>query len=808
MEHILKKACYYSLVAIFTIYFHNVTAQKTINSLSIPGISDSIEIIKDKHGISHIFAKNQADLFFAQGFNAASDRLFQLEIWRRRALGLMAEIQGEKAIKHDIGSRLLALRKNKEAEMQHYHKDGIEIITSFVKGINAYIDQTKKKPGLLPIEFELLGIIPGYWTPEVVFSRHNGLFYGIKYEIQTAQVVNAIGEEKTHKLFNFKNGKPGLKPQKGVDISIINNDILSLFDASRNPPKFTKNDIVKEEYRSAFLDNNYQKINDVFSIENHVNTMGSNNWVISGKKTASGKPLMANDPHRSLQVPSLRYWCHLVAPGWNVIGGGEPALPGLSIGHNQYGAWGLTIFKIDQEDLFVYDINPKNKNQYKYKKAWENMEIFKTKIPVKGKANFNADLKYTIHGPVIYEDTINHKAYAIKASWLEIGTAPYLASLRMDQAKNWDEFREACSYSGTPPENMVWADTEGNIGWQAVGFAPQRIGYDGSMPIPGDGRFDWEKDFMPIRSLPHIKNPESGFFASANQNNVPAGYKNHIGFVWTADYRFNRITEVLESNNNITIEDIKNFNWMSCLCLARELVPLFKNIKSSDKKLKQAINTLLDWDYILNKESIAAGIYAQWENVLRVELLKLTYPEVVDIPFHLSMERTVEWIVKPNKEYFGKNPLEKRDAFILMCLEKTIKQLVKKLGNDMQNWQYGQDKYHHSKLIHQLSNAVNDSLKNKLNIGIVPRGGNSFTINNTNIFDNQKSGATLRIIVDLSNWENSIGTNNPGQSGNPDNKNYSNLYKMWADGDYFPVYYTKDKIEQAGESSIVLFPEK
>lgn len=805
---LLKKISYYCLLVLSFILFQDTKAQKKQDSINVSGINYSVKIIKDIHGISHIYAKNQADLFFAQGYNAACDRLFQLEIWRRRALGLMAEIQGKKALKHDIGARLLTLRKNSDKEMQHYHKDGVEIITSFVKGINAYIDQTKKNPDLLPIEFELLGINPGYWTPEVVFSRHNGLFYGVKYEIQTAQVVNAIGEDKTHKLYNFKNGKPDLKPKKGVDITIINNNILDLFNASRKPPRFTSDDIVNQEYRSAFLNHHYNEINDVFSLTNHINTIGSNNWVISGKKTASGKPIMANDPHRSLQVPSLRYWCHLVAPGWNVIGGGEPALPGLSIGHNEYGAWGLTIFKIDQEDLFVYDINPKNKNQYKYKGAWKNMEISKTKISVKGKSDVDAELKYTVHGPVISEDTIYNKAYAIKASWLEIGTAPYLASLRMDQAKNWDEFREACSHSGTPPENMVWAGVDGTIGWQAVGFAPQRIGYDGSMPVPGDGRFDWEKGFLPIKSLPHIKNPKSGYFSTANQNNVPPGYKNHIGFMWSDDYRFNRISEVLDKSNNITIEDMKKLQLDELSIPARKLVPLLKNIKSTDKKLADAIDTLLTWDYILNKESVAAGIYAQWENILREELLNMTYPEVIDIPFGLSMERTVEWLTNPNKEYFGKKPLKKLDAFILMCLKKTIKHLNGKLGKDMQKWQYGQKKYHHSKLIHQLNGAVNDSLKNILNVGTVARGGNSFTVNSTNIRDNQKSGATLRIIVDLNNWENSFGTNNPGQSGKPDNKNYSNLYKMWADGDYFPVYYSKNKVEQAQESSIVLFPEK
>ncbi len=772
----------------------SLKASPSVDTLHISGLRNPVEIIKDRWGISHIYAQNQADLFFAQGYNAACDRIFQLEIWRRRALGLLAEIQGNKGLKHDIGVRLLKFRKDLNQEMDHYHPDGKEIITSFVKGINAYIDLTRERPEMLPIEFELLGIIPGYWTPEVVVSRHNGLFYGLRNEIDVARSVHLLGAEKTKKLFLFQNGDPDLFPKDGLDITAIENRILEIYNASRRPPSFTSDDIDTPADENLLEEFNF--------MDDYINTIGSNNWVLGGEKTSSGFPIMANDPHRSLQVPSLRYWVHLVAPGWNVIGGGEPALPGISIGHNEYGAWGLTIFRIDQEDLYVYDTNPDNPDQYRYLEGWKEMDIIEDTIPLKGEKPVTEKLKYTLHGPVIYQDVEKSKAYAIRAAWLEIGSAPYLASLRMDQVKNWEEFRDACSYSGTPPENMVWADKNGNIGWQAVGLTPQRFGYDGMLPVPGDGRFEW-KDFLPIKSLPHIYNPTAGYFASANQNNVPLNYPDHIGFIWTPPFRFQRINEVIQSSGNMTIRDNINLQLDELSIPARMLVPLLKELKSDKKQVKQAIEQLLAWDYILNRGSISAAIYATWETVMRKDLPELLLPEAQNISSTFSMTQMVQWLNTPDC-CFGMNPIKARDLFLLESIENAVHILNEKLGSDMQKWQYGQERFHHCTLNHILSNPVNPAMQERLNIGPVPRGGNSFTLNNTSNVDNQRSGATFRIIVDTGNWDNSVGMNSPGQSGDPDNKHYDDLFKMWADGEYFPVYYSRDKIETAAESKTVL----
>jgi penicillin amidase len=317
--------------------------------LPIEGLLQPVEIIKDRWGIAHIYAQNQDDLFFAQGFNVASDRLFQLEIWRRQATGTFAEILGKKAVQRDIGARLLKFRGELKKELNSYHPRGEEIVSAFVKGINAYVDRVLNNPDLLPIEFRLLGITPGHWTPEVVVSRHNGLFGNATSEIRLAQGVRAIGPEKLKEFLDLHPGNPDLRPADGLDLTLITDQVLALYEEARSPLLFAPEDIVDSAARASIVASRAPAVLWPLLFEPVPSPLqGSNNWAISGRLTGSGFPFLANDPHRALQIPSLRYWVHLVAPGWNVIGGGEPALPGVSIGHNDFGAWGLTIFSSDQ----------------------------------------------------------------------------------------------------------------------------------------------------------------------------------------------------------------------------------------------------------------------------------------------------------------------------------------------------------------------------------------------------------------------------------------------------------------------------
>ena len=782
------------------------SSQAKKETIKIKGLSRPVEIIKDHWGISHIYAQSQKDLFFAQGFNAARDRLFQFEIWRRRATGTLAEILGPQALKRDIGARLLKARVDLKRELNHYHPQGEEIITSFCQGINSYIDLTNENPELLPLEFGLLGIRPGYWTPEVVISRHNGLFRNARQEVAMLKIVNTLGVEKTRNLLNLHPGNPSLKIDGKIDSSVIPDEILELYIASRSRIKFSPDDIVNSAFRAETNKDHYPVLAPSLIEQSRADkSRGSNNWVVSGRFTFTGFPMMANDPHRSQQIPSLRYWAHLNAPGWNVIGGGEPALPGISIGHNEFGAWGLTIFSIDQEDLYIYETNPSNPNQYLYQGKWKNMHIIEETIPVKGAKDRVVDLKYTHHGPVLHEDRENNKAYALQASWLEIGGAPYLASLRMDQAKSWEEFREACQFSMTPSENMVWADKGGNIGWQAVGITPIRKNWSGLLPVPGDGRYEW-KGFLPIRELPHTYNPPEGYFATANQDNLPKGYPHIIGFMWTDPFRYSRIEEVLSSGRKFTLMDMMELQHDELSIPARALIPLLRGLFSSDARAEKARKMLLDWDYVMRADSVEPAIYSSWERNLSESVWNLHLPEQVQSIFsRRSLKKMIDFVTAPDG-HFGPDPIKGRDDILIEGLEEGIKKLTESLGPDMSKWQYGQDKYHHIKIRHILSDAVNKELKAKLDVGPYPRGGNGFTVNMTTSNLNQTSGGSFRIVADLENWDNSIGTNSPGQSGNPDSPHYSDLIEPWSKGKYFPIFFSREKIESAVESIIVLKP--
>lgn len=796
------------LILLFTLCISK--AQET--SYSIQGLNDPVEIIVDVWGIPHIYAQNEADLFFAQGFNAARDRLFQFEVWRRQATGTVAEILGERELKRDIGTRLFKFRGNIKDEMNYYHPHGELIISSYVKGVNAYIDLTEKDPNLLPPEFKLLGIKPLKWTPEVVISRHQGLLGNIKDELNIARQVALMGEEKVKELNWFHPKDPILTLDKKINSDLLFDDILELYNAYRTSVKFQPEDLVGvyqndlEKYRTLVEADEYA---DQLAESEAYNNIGSNNWTISGDHTQSGFPIMANDPHRSLAAPSLRYYSHLVAPGWNVIGGGEPEIPGISIGHNEYGAWGLTVFRTDAEDLYVYEINPDNPQQYKYKGDWEDMKVIKEKINVKGSASpFEVELKYTRHGPVVFEDKKNNKAYAVRCGWLENGGSPYLASLRMNQAKNFEEFREACKYSHIPGENMIWADREGHIGWQSVGIAPIRRNWSGLVPVPGDGSYEWD-GYLPITAKPNVFDPPSGMWFSANENVTPRDYEywDAIGYSWSDPYRGDRLAEFLESGRKHSLMDMAALQTDVLAIPARQLVPLLKELKTINTRDEQGRQLLLNWDYKMEKNSIAAGIYATWEKHLKQSLTKQLLPAEVEKYFRsIQMKKVIDHLVMPDG-IFGKDPIVGRDDFLIKNLNSALKELTKKLGNDMAQWQYGQLKFKHVLIKHPLSNAVNEDWRKKLEVGPAPRGGYGLTTGNTSNNDNQSHGATFRIIIDTGNWDHSIGTNAPGQSGNPDHKNYRNLFDLWAKDKFFPVFFSRKKIESVREETFRLNPK-
>lgn len=782
-------------------------------TLAVAGLEQPVTIRVDRWGIAHIYAQNEHDLFFAQGYNVARDRLFQLETWRRQATGTVAEILGPRELNRDIGTRLFQFRGNLDQELSWYHPHGRAIVTAFVEGINAYIARTRRHPELLSPEFKMLGIAPQPWKPADVVSRFNGLLGNVRQELNIALAVRAIGAAKVKDLESFQPAGPDLKMDPAIDASLLSERILDLYDAFRKPIRFTAGELAAP-YRGgaaagalADLDrwSQWTTAPTIVDLGARRQTIGSNNWVVSGRMTPTGFPLMANDPHRVQEAPSLRYWVHLVAPGWDVIGGGEPALPGVSIGHNQYGAWGLTIFGGDEEDLYVYKTNPGNPLQYWYRGGWETMRVISTTIPVKGQAAVTVDLKYTRHGPVVYEDPAHHVAYAVRAAWMQTGAAPYLASLRIDQAQNWQQFRDACAYSRIPSENMVWAGRDGDIGWQAVGISPLRPNWSGLVPVPGDGRYEWD-GFLPIKDLPHVLNPAKGYWNTSNNFLIPPGwpYREALHYTWADPFRSQEVQEFLGSGRRFTVADVEALQDDYLSVPARSLVPLLRGLSIADPAAAQAQQRLLHWNFVLAADSIAAGIYQKWQNHLQADLRQRLVPTAAQPYIGLvSLSKVIAWLHAPDGR-FGADPIAGRDAVLRDALEEAVRELTAKLGPDMSKWTLGA--YHHAVIFHPLSPALAPAPRARFDVGALPRGGDAYTVDATGNGDNQIAGGSFKIIADTGDWDDSVGLNNPGQSGDVRSPHYRDLYPLWARGQYFPIFYSLPEVESVTERVLRLTP--
>ncbi len=798
-----------------TLHVTGVAAQRPAprtDTLRVHGLRQHVEVLRDQWGVPHIYAQNEHDLFFAQGYSAARDRGFQFEMWRRQATGTMAEVIGRRELRRDQGARLFRYRGSMATEMAHYHPRGAAIIGAFVEGVNAWVDEATRDPALVPVELRMLGIKPGRWTADVVISRHQGLLGNIGEELANGRFVARYGADLLQKVqwFHPGPGAPKLTLDPMIDAAGLDAPILALYEAFRAPMRFQPSDL-----RTAWRGDStaYRRLAALDSAAdddvrwNQRRDIGSNNWVVSGSRTLSGRALMANDPHRAIAAPSLRYFVHLNAPGWNVIGGGEPVIPGVSIGHNEYGAWGLTVFGTDGEDLYVYRTNPANPAQYQYRGAWETMRAIDESIPVKGETPAAVTLRYTRHGPVVYEDTARHLAYAVRAAWMEPGGAPYMASLRMDQAKSWEEFRAACGFSNIPGENMVWADVAGNIGWQAVGIAPIRPASSGLVPVPGDGRYEWA-GYLPIIEKPHAYNPPEGFIGTANNNLTPESYphRDAIGWTWADPYRFARIAEVLGSGRRVSMMDMMRLQTDYTSVAARSLVPLLAALPAADPAVERARQALLAWDNVLDRSSVAAGIYEAWYRQLSSAATTIVVPAPARAAARgISAKRVIEWLTSPGGE-FGPNALATRDSVLLASLDGAVADLTKRYGADMSGWAWG--RYHQAMLQHPMSAALNPEQRARFEVGPWPRGGDGNTVGATGGGENQVSGASFRYIVEANDWDNAVGANTPGQSGDVDSPHYRDLFELWKNDRYFPVKYSRPAVEGVTELKIVLAPAR
>jgi penicillin amidase len=711
----------------------NLAGLQAADTIRIPGLEQQVEILRDRWGVPHIYASTTHDLFFAQGYITAKDRLFQIDLWRRAGTGRLAEILGPSAIERDKLARAVNYRGDWNAEWSAYGPDTKAIVTAFTNGINAYIRGLGTK---LPPEFQMAGYSPALWSPEDCLSRVAGLTMtgNLMREVSHAEEIQLLGLELARKFIRLEPAIP-IEIPKGLDLSAINRDIIAAYRETVGRVSLTTE-------------------------------QGSNNWVVDGTMTATGRPILANDPHRPVQLPSLRKTVHLVGPGWDAIGSGEPALPGIAIGHNENIAFGLTIVGIDQQDLYVETVNPANPAEYRYRGAWKKFDTDQQKLTVKGQGDQNIILRYTIHGPVIYEDPSHRHAYVLRWVGSEPGTAGYLAGLSLARANDWKKFRAAMSRYQVPSENLVYADTKGNIGWQVGGLTPIREGWSGLLPVPGDdGRYEW-KGFQKPDALPFEFNPSRHYIATANNNILPAGYSIPLGYDgWALPFRVMRIREMLSSSKKFDIADFERMQQDVTSLPARRFQQILKKW-SPDQGTRAAkiVDEIVNWNCALGMDSRPALIYEVW-------LSKLQRTPLDTEPDGPALKKSL-------------------DAALL--------QIEQQFGADPANWQWG--KLHQLTLVHPLG-------KREFRLGPVPRPGDANTVNATSGDHlQQTNGASWREILDVGDWDRSVMTNVPGESGDPSSKHYGDLLQDWAAGRYHPMPFSRKAVEAATEERIVLRP--
>jgi penicillin amidase len=745
--------------------------------LHMPGLEHSVKVLRDHWGVAHIYAENQHDLFFAQGVVAAQDRLFQMELWKRSGQGRLAEILGPTALQRDVNARALRYRGDMRTEYESYSSDTQSILTAFTDGINAYIASltTSRAPGL-PIEFELAGFSPDAWHPEDCLNRMAAFSMtgNALSELEHARALTELGAEKAAEVFGFD-----------PDITL---DPAREFNLTGFSPDLLKN-LVGSDHRVDF---------PARSIE------GSNNWTISGALTASGKPLLANDPHRVIGLPSLRYMVHLVAPGWNVAGAGEPGLPGVALGHNEHIAWGFTIFGLDQQDLYVEELNPDNPLEYKTEVGWKKMEVQREVFLVKGAPAANVDLKFTRHGPVLWED--GKRALALSWVGSEPGTAGYLASLAIDRAENWDQFESAMARWKVPSENLVYADRDGNIGEHSAGLSPIR-NWTGLLPVPGSGNYNWT-GFIPTSDLPHFFNPAEGFVATANHKMIADHYPYNVGFEWAPPYRVTRIRSVIEGAKNdhhkLTVPDMELLQSDVTSLPALEFQ---KFVASTSLKDDVMLKSFLIWNGRLTRESSDAALYEVWFQQIGRALGERFSKEHAAYYADLEPDTILRILTSPKKDLFGSDnsPLTARDQLLTDTLKSARQDLIKLLGPDASQWSWG--KLHTVNFRHALDQQP--SAKTLFDLGPLSRPGDEYTVNATGASGDsweQNSGASYREILDTSDWDKSVAVNTPGQSGQPGSPHYSDLMPLWDAGRYFPLLYSQKAVEGAANDRLMLEP--
>ena len=776
----------------------------TEQTLAIPGLAEGATIRIDRWGVPHIKAESLHDVFLAQGFNAARDRLWQIDLWRKRGLGCLAADFGPGYLRQDQASRLFLYRGDMTPEWAAYAPDAREICIAFAAGVNAYISLAEAGEVPLPPEFALMGTSPARWAAaDIVRIRSHCLTRNVLSEVLRANVLTRAGVRADLLRADID---PPVTPHADVDVALADIPLaaLDLFRLATAAVTFSA------ERLAAPLEqaDRWQRVDAIGDVVLAAASEGSNNWAVSGARTETGRPIMAADPHRAHALPGLRYVAHLSAPGLDVIGAGEPSVPGIALGHNGHSAFSITIFGADQEDMMVYETDPAAPNRYRYKGDWELMTEVSERFEVRGHPDQHATLRFTRHGPVVHQS--DTRAFGIRTVWSDPGHAPYMASLSVMRAKSHDDWRDALKGWGTPSINHVYADESGTIAWQTVGTTPVRDTWNGLLPVSGDGRHEWQ-GALRLDDLPHMHNPDCGFITTSNENNLPEGWDSAarmIGFEWIDRSRAERIRERLANDPAHSLDAAGRLQNDQFTRAGERMNAVLAGVDFKGDAAIAAAH-LAGWDCVAGKDSSPALLFEWWvtRHFKPALFAAMTEGEgATDLLWPGAIQSALDLAERP-EAWFDADPCQQLDAILSDTLATAWRALCERYGADPTTWRWGD--LHRLDLVHPL-HRLGRSETQGWSLPSMPLGGSGSTPNYANYRtgDFQTiTGPSVRLLMDVGEWDNCRFINLPGQSGDPGSDHYRDLAADWQAGVYHPLLWSDKAIEAATTTLLHLTPK-
>ena len=751
-------------------------------TVSLQGITSEVQVYRDSWGVPHIYAQNEGDLFFAQGYVQAQDRLWQMELHRRTAGGTLSEIFGESTLDMDKFSRAVGLRRIAVASCSAMDKTTLGVLDAYCNGVNAFL---KANGDNLPVEFSILGFKPAPWVPADSMSVAELIAWDLgknwEVELLRGRLVQKIGAEKAGQL---------LAPYPDTSPLIVPPELLA-------SPLGTPVAI---------------------GLQGDSDCVGSNNWVIDGEKSATGKPLLANDPHLSVMMPSIWYETGLHANGFDATGVSLPGCPLVIIGRNKDISWGITNLPADVQDLFIEKINPANALQYEYKGRWRDIQVVDEPIRVRGHGEpEDLKIRMTVHGPLL-DNVIRGLEQPLAMQWAGNCRSRLLYSAYMlDKSRNWDEFHQALSYWDAPSQNIVYADKDGNIGYQATGLIPIRGKGQGMVPSPGwTGEYDWT-GYIPYEDLPSVLNPSTHFIATANNKVVSDNYSYFMGYDWTPPFRAQRITDMINAKDKLSVQDFEAMHADVFDIPAQMLTPYMTGISPVDSREKQALEILKKWDFNDRADAAGPAIF----HVFYVKMLKNTLQDKLGDKLFNDYAKAMGGsgdvhtvfmigIIKDNANIWFDDTRtavkETRDDLLGRSFSEAVAELSGKFGADPAKWQWGA--LHQTAFSHVLGRVP--GLDPIFSRGPVPTGGSRYTVNVAAFDYNNPYGVvaipSYRQIIDWSNPDKSLAMHSTGQSGLVFSKHYDDMISSWLKVQYHTMLFNKIDVEADKQALLVLSP--